>query len=328
MVSVQQSWQQISPQLVMPRSPQKQRGRFGLRWLASLVGGCAIALTAAVDSGLADPFRPSAPKQVGDRTEQAFEAMFQAGNYQEARDLLQTAEENEPLNYALQASIAFLGEDWDILERNATRTRETAEALIATDPLRGHLYTAVGHFLEGAYIAQDEGLVAATPDLLRRLQLVFDHFNQAEAIDPNDPEINLIRGFMDLVLAVHLPFSDPAQAIERLEEKAGPSYMANRGLAVGYRDLGEFDQALVAVDEAIAVAPENPELYYLKAQILVDQGNHEASLEYFARAMEGRDQLVKQVGNRLAWEQCRTENRIEGIDDNTSRVQCRELIRD
>lgn len=327
MASVQKSQQMVSPQTIAHRLPKPHR-HSGLRWVASVVGSCAIALTVAVDASWADPFRPTAPKQVGDRTEQAFEAMFRDGNYQEAREILRTAEEDEPLNYALQASIAFLGEDWDILERSASRTLATAENLVATDPLRGHLYIAVGHFLEGAYIAQNEGLVAATPDLLRRLQLVFDNFNQAEAIDPNDPEINLIRGFMDLILSVHLPFSDPTQAIERLEEKAGPSYMASRGLAVGYRDLGQFEEALVAVDEAIAAAPNNPELYYLKAQILVDQGNHEESLQYFARAMEGRDQLVKQVGNRLAWEQCRTENRIEGIDDDTSRVQCRELIRD
>ncbi|MEO1211526.1 MAG: Sll0314/Alr1548 family TPR repeat-containing protein [Cyanobacteria bacterium J06638_20] len=312
----------------MQCSPLKRFTRAGWRWGASFIGGCAIALTLAVDAGLADPFRSSAPKQVGDRTEQAFDAMFREGNYSEAREILRTAEEDEPLNYALQASIAFLGEDWDILQRSATRTRESAEALVDSDPLRGHLYIAVGHFLEGAYIAQDEGLVAATPDLLRRLQLVFNNFNQAEDIDPNDPEINLIRGFMDLILAVHLPFSDPSQAIERLEERAGPSYMASRGLAVGYRDLGQFEEAIAAVDTAIAAAPDNPELYYLKAQILVDQGNHEDSLEYFALAMEGRDQLVKQVGNRLAWEQCRTQNRVDGVDDNTSRAQCRELIRD
>jgi tetratricopeptide (TPR) repeat protein len=228
----------------------------------------------------------------------------------------------------MQAAIAFLGEDWDILERSSSRTLETAEALVAEDELRGQLYMGVGHFLEAAYIAQEQGLVAATPDLLRRLQLIFDHFNQAEAIDPNDPEINLIRGFMDLILAVHLPFADPAQAIDRLSEKAGPEFLADRGLAVGYRDLGQFEEAIAAVDRAIAAAPENPELYYLKAQILVDQGSHEASLEYFARAMEGRDQLVKQVGNRLAWEQCRTENRIEGMEDEASRAECRALIRD
>lgn len=327
MVSVQPSQQQVCFPSVQ-RSHSRRPRRVGLRWIASLVGSCAIALTVAVDAGLADPFRASAPKQVGARTEQAFEAMFVEGNYVEAREILREAEEGEPLNYALQASIAFLGEDWDILQRTATRTRESAEALVETDPLRGHLYIAVGHFLEGAYIAQEEGLVAATPDLLRRLQIVFDNFSQAEAIDPNDPEINLIRGFMDLILAVHLPFSDPSQAIERLEERAGPTYMANRGLAVGYRDLGQFDEAIAAVDEAIAAAPDNPELYYLKAQILVDQGSHQESLEYFARAMEGRDQLVKQVGNRLAWEQCRTQNRVEGVDDNESRDQCRELIRD
>jgi hypothetical protein len=41
-------------------------------------------------------------------------------------------------------------------------------------------------------------------------------------VDPNDPELNLITGYMDLMLAVNLPFSDPAQAIERLEKYGSP----------------------------------------------------------------------------------------------------------
>lgn len=295
--------------------------------VAALVGGCAIALSLFPTAALADPFRTSNPHAVGDRAEQAFILMFQEGDYMQAGDVLRNAEDSEPITHALRASLAYLGEDWDILQQSSVRTRETGEALVATDPLRGYLYTAVGHFMEGAYIAQEQGLLAATPTLLRKLQLVFDNLNEAEQVDPNDPELNLVRGFMDLMLAVNLPFSDPAQAIARLQEKAGPSYMANRGIAIGYRDLNQFDDAITAVDAALAETPNNPDLLYLKAQILVRQDRGEESLAYFQQALQYRDRLVKQVGNRLAWEECRTRNRLANMPDDQSRTQCRSLIR-
>lgn len=296
------------------------------RWAATVVGGCAIALSLCGEAALADPFRITEPRAVGEQAEAAFNAMFKEGDYQQARELLRTAEDEEPLTHALRAAIAYLGEDWDILERSSVRTRETAEALVETDPLRGHLYIAVGHFLEGAYIAQEDGLLASTPILLRKLQQVFSNLNDAEKINPDDPELNLVRGFMDLMLAVNLPFSDPAQAIARLQEKAGPDYMANRGIAIGYRDLSQFEDAIRAVDSALAETPDNPDLLYLKAQILVRQGQYQASLDYFQQALQYRDQLVKQVGNRLAWEECRTRNRIGNMPDAESRAQCRALI--
>lgn len=296
------------------------------RWAVTLVGGCAIALSLFAETALADPFRPTDPHAVGDQAEAAFNAMFRDGDYVEASNLLRTAEEDEPLTHAMRASIAYLGEDWDILARSSVRTREAAEALVDTDPLRGHLYIAVGHFMEGASIAQQDGLLASTPTLLRKLQQVFSNLNEAERVDANDPELNLVRGFMDLMLAVNLPFADPAQAVTRLQEKAGPAYIANRGIAIGYRDLNQFDSAIQAVDEAMVETPDNPDLFYLKAQILVRQGREQESLEYFQRALENRDQMVKQVGNRLAWEECRTRNRLGGVPDNESRTQCRSLI--
>jgi len=308
-----------------PRPVQHQRRPFK-RWAATLVGSCAIALSLFAETALADPFRTADPHAVGDRAEAAFNAMFQEGDYVQASELLRTAEEDEPLTHAMRASIAYLGEDWDILARSSVRTRETGEALVETDPLRGHLYIAVGHFMEGASIAQEEGLLASTPTLLRKLQQVFSNLNEAERINPDDPELNLVRGFMDLMLAVNLPFSDPAQAIARLQEKAGPDYIAYRGMAVGYRDLNQLDEAIQSVDAALAETPDNPDVLYLKAQILVRQGQDEESLQYFQQALEDRDQLVKQVGNRLAWEECRTRNRINGVPDGESRTQCRALI--
>lgn len=309
----------------LPRLRQSEvwRGIKRLTW--GVFGGCAIALCGIAGEAWADPFRSTNPRDVGDRTEEAFNAIFVDGNYVAGRDLLQTAEEDEPLNHALRGMVAYLGEDWSILERAATRTQETAEALANRDPLRSHVYVATGLLLEGAYVAERDGIVAATPTLLQMLQQVFSHLDQARQIDPNDPELNLVQGYMDLLLAVNLPFSNPADAIARLESNGAPSYLVNRGIALGYRDLGQYDNALIYVNNALEQTPGNPDLLYLKGQILVQQGQLEASLEAFDAALAQRDQLVRQVGSSLAWEACRARVRVEGQNPNSNEsiARCR-----
>lgn len=292
------------------------------KWTIAATGTMAIALSFWGTPGwAADPFRSSSPRPIGDRTEAAFRAMFEQGNYVAAEEILRSAESNEPLNHAMRASLAYLDGDWETLETSATATRETAEQLLATDPLRGNLYIAVGHFLEGGYLVSTQGLISATPAVLGKLQQVFDHLDQAEAISPTDPELNLLRGYMDLMLAVNLPFSDPNQAIERLRNYAAPPYLAQRGIALGYRDLDEEEEALEAVDQAIALTPGNPDLYYLRAQILVRQGNDQSSLEYFERALAMETQMPQVMANQLAWEHCRASNRA-----NNTRRNCTPLL--
>lgn len=276
------------------------------QFTTTVAGSVAIALSLWAMPAEADPFRSDNPHDVGDRTEAAFDAIFRDGNYVEAYEILQTAEADEPLAHAMIASLAYIQSDWALMESSATATREAAEQLMATDPLRGHLYVAAGHFLEGAYIASTQGLVSSTPTILGKLQQVFNHLNQAEDINPNDPELNLIRGYMDLMLAVNLPFADPNEAIERLETYGYPTYLAYRGIALGYRDLRQPAQALEAVDRALAETPNNPDLFYLKAQILRLQGDNEASMEYFRRALDMRAQLPPRLVQDIAYEYCRT----------------------
>jgi tetratricopeptide (TPR) repeat protein len=294
-------------------SRQPQRWHRFKRIVAATTGTMAIAFSVIATSASADPFRSSNPKPIGPRTEEAFTAIFRDGNYTEASRLLQSAETSEPLAHAMKASIAYMDrqEGWqEDLRNNAQLTLQTAQQLVATDPLRGHLYTAAGYFLEGAYAVETQGLVAATPLVLGKLQQVFSELEQAERINPNDPELNLVKGYMDLMLAVNLPFSDPAQAIERLEKFAAPSYLAQRGIAIGYRDLRQEERALQAVDRALQETPENPELHYLKAQILVRSERDQESLEFFRRALERRAQLPRQLRRQIAFEECRTVNRI------------------
>lgn len=280
------------------------------RSIASVLTAGSIGLM-ALPAWAGDPFRgESSSRSIDAQTEAAFNQIFVEGNYLEAARLLQTADSSEPLAYAMRASLGYLDGQMDALGENARLTRESAEQLVATDPLRGHLYIAVGHFLEGAYIFSTESPVRATPIVLGKLQQVFDNLEEAEKIDANDPELNLLQGYMDLMLAVNLPFSNPQQAIDRLRDHADPDYLAERGIAIGYRDLDQQDQALQAVDRAIALTPNNPDLLFLKAQILTRQGKLAESLPFYQQALALRAQLPPSLAGQMTFEQCRVENRV------------------
>lgn len=267
-----------------------------------------------------DPFRTTNPRPIGDQTENAFRAVFEQGNYTKAIGHIQQAEANEPLAYAMKASMAYIAWDGEkddqkkasFLEQYrsyASQTRDAARALLPSDPLRGNLYLAVGHFLEGGYIVLKEGTVKGTPKVLGEVQRAFKYLDTAEASSPNDPELNLIKGYMDLFMSINLPFSSPSQAIERLEKYAGPRYLADRGIALGYRDLKQPDRALVAIERAIKSTPDNPELYYLKAQILVQQGKHKDSVPLFERALSKREQLPPGLVTQIEREMNRAKRR-------------------
>ena len=262
-----------------------------------------------------DPFRPENPHNIDDQTEAAFESIFKEGNYKQAQEYLRQAEStnvDEPLVYAMRASLAYIEKDWENLKKYASKTRETAEKLTATDPLRGNLYTAAGHFLEGSYNFKQEGPVRA----LSKLQKVLEYVDEAKKIDPNDPELNLLIGYMNLMLAVNVPFADPADAVESLETYGHPKYVAYRGIAVGYRDLKKYDQANEFVDSALKLAPNNPDLFYLKAQILRNQGLEKESLIFFKKALDKKAQLPERYAAQIAYEYCRTQNSIENGNRN------------
>jgi tetratricopeptide (TPR) repeat protein len=243
----------------------------------------------------ADPFRIKEPRKIGDNTEAAFKAIFQEGNYQAADGYLQKAlisEPDEPLAYAIRASLAYSNKDIALLETYSQKTLETAEKLIPADSLRGNLYAAVGHFLSGAVILSREGTVNGAPKALSKLRLVYEHLDKAEAVSRQDPELNLIKGYMDLMLSVNLPFANPSQAIEHLEKNASPQYLVDRGIAIAYRDLKQYPQALDYANRALKVTTNNPEVYYLKAQILRAQANKQKSLQQMREAVNNFDQAL------------------------------------
>ncbi|MFB2918045.1 MULTISPECIES: Sll0314/Alr1548 family TPR repeat-containing protein [Aerosakkonema] len=297
------------------------------------VGVTAIALSLWPNPILAgDPFRSSNPKPIGNSTEAAFKALFKEGNYKETAELYlpeaESKEPNEPMVYALKASLAYT--DWqgdkknkallESLKSYAAKTRETAANLKATDPLRGNLYIAAGHALEAAAIVGENGTVKGAPQALSKLQEVYRELDAAEKINANDPELNLLKGWMDLLISVNLPFTDPQQAIERLE-KAAPPYLAYRGMAVGYRDLKQYDKALQYVDVALRNTPDNPELQYLKAQILVGLDKNQEAKEYFQNALTKSAQLPKDLVAQVVREQCKNQVSIDRKERNCSALR-------
>ncbi|ALF54980.1 tetratricopeptide TPR_2 [Nostoc piscinale CENA21] len=256
----------------------------------------AIAFHLWVTPSLAgDPFGRNEAHQIGDHTEAAFKAVFQQGNYPEAERHLKEAlakEPNEPLAYAMQASLAYAKGDFTGLDKYSQQILDAGQKLVANDPLRGNLYTAVGHFFEGAVIVTREGAAKGATQALGRLRQVYEYLDKAEAISPKDPELNLLRGYMDLMLSVNLPFANPDEAIGRLETSAAPRYLADRGIAIGYRDLKQYTQALDYANQAIKGAPDNPELYYLKAQILKEKGRREKNQDLLRDAIANFDKAL------------------------------------
>ena len=292
-----------------------------IKFVGALTSATVLTLQLWVSPTLAkDPFRATNQHQIGDKTEAAFNTLFKDGNYTATDAYLQQAEAsdpNEPLVYAMKASLAYARKDLDSFNSYGQKTLDTAQQLTNTDPLRGNLYTAVGHFLQGAAILSRDGTLKGTPQALSELQQVYQYLDKAEAISSTDPELNLIRGFMDLVISVNLPFSNPDQAMQRLEKFAGPHYLAERGLAIGYRDLDEYPEALGAVDRALKATGDNPELFYLKAQILAKQSKNKKNpallqdaISNFDKAIAKKEQLPASLVNQIERERTKAAKRL------------------
>lgn len=278
----------------------------------------------AIPSLAKDPFRNSDARPIGETTEKAFRAFFEQGNYPAAEKHLKQADIGEPMTPAMKASLVYI--DWQgekdpqkkatLLEEfrsYAEQTRTSAQAVSGKDPLRGNLYLAVSHFLSAGYAVLKDGTVKGMPQGLGEVQQAFKYLDAAEKQSPNDPELNLIKGYIELLMAMNLPFSSPSQAINRLKQHAKPAYLADRGIALAYRDLNQPVKALEAVDRAIQATPDNPELYYLKAQILVKQGNNQGSIPFFERALQKQDQLPPALVRQISRELDRTRRRVANV---------------
>ena len=299
----------------------------------TLASSLTIALTFLSNPAWAgDPFRPGNPYNMGDQTEEAFDTLFREGKYQDARKDLQEAEKSdpgEPLVYALSAALAFMNEDYSTMNTYAKKTIQAADNLVEEVPLRGNLYLAVGHFLEGAYKYKQDGPVGA----VTKLQKVFEYIDKAEAVDPNDPEMNMLKGYMELLLAVNLPFSNPEQAIEKFENTARPAFLVDHGIAIAYRDLGNkhendnrdkaidyYEEGLGYVKSSSRTIPNNPEVIYLRGQIHYKLGKNksnipllEKAIEDFEKALANKEQLPPSRVTEIEYEKGVAERKLEEI---------------
>ena len=281
----------------------------------------SLSIGIALPGLAADPFRKTNSHEIGDLTEDAFEALFKEGNYVKTRQILSQAEvqeAEEPLVHAMLAAMSYLDGDFQAVEQKAAMTKRTAIALESKDPLRSHLYQAVATFMEGAVVLKSQGVARGTPTALAMLQKVFNHMDAAEAIDAADPELNILKGYMDLMLAVNLPFSNPEGAISRMSQYGSPEYLSQRGIALGYRDLDRNEEGLAAIEKALQSAPNHPELLYLKGQLLLRLGQETNSANAFNKALEYRAQLPEAMVQKMIYEGCVAEG--ETGDDCRSRA--------
>ncbi len=260
-----------------------------------------LAATFSLPAWAGDPFRTVNPKPIGKEAEKVFELMFKDGNYPAATkqiDKALRAESSEPLVQGMKASIAYLEQDFVGMKVYALRTRVAAQNLMSTDKLRGHVYTGVSYLIEAGAIIKTDGVVSGAPAALGLIQKLFDEIKSAEAIDANDPELNLIKGYMDMLIATVLPLSDLENALASLRVSA-PDYLKWRGIAIGYRDAKKNEEALDAINKALAAAPQNPELSYLKGQILWQKNDIEPAQKEYRIAMSKSKQLPPDLAKQI-----------------------------
>lgn len=261
----------------------------------------------------ADPFRPGAnARPFGTALEKAFEDFFRSGNYlNSSRKLAAAQVENpdEPLVYTLKAALAYLNSQPQQLESLAQKTREVSMALETTDKSRSHLYRGLADGLEGAsyYLKDgDVGLVTAFPKITSMI-LEIDKARQSA---PEDPEINLIVGYINTVEAKLPGRSNKYKEALDAFRKANPSYLAFRGQALVYRDTKNYLQAQMMVDKALADAPQNPDLLYLKAQIFALQKKPAEAVAFFDKALSFGKQLPESTKRQIRKERNSQVNKL------------------
>jgi tetratricopeptide (TPR) repeat protein len=256
-----------------------------------LGGGSVIA---------ADPFRVgTGARPMGFSLERAFEDFFRNGSYLNSTQKLrvaQTENPKEPLVYSLQAALAYLNEQPDRVLLLAQKTQQVAQSIRGKDSARSHLYWGIGKGLEGASYYLKDGDVGLLKALPYAGSMVAE-IDKAQQLAPNDPEVNLVAGYVGTVLAKqNLKSYEDALASFR---KAGPAYLALRGQALVYRDTKHYAQAQTMVEKAIADAPQNPDLLYLKGQILALQQKPVDAINFFDRALSLGKQLPESTKKQI-----------------------------
>jgi tetratricopeptide (TPR) repeat protein len=289
----------IYPKIFMvhtPSAPKTLFRRFSHRWTALPL----LTLLLSSSALAADPFR-TGPKArpMGPALEKAFEDFFRNGSYLNSSQKLNAAQAenpNEPLVYTLQAALAYMNKQPERMQAMAQKTRQVAEAMSAKDEARSHLYRGLATGLEGAgdYLKNGD---SALPSILTKVPSMLLEIDTAHKKAPDDPEVNLIVGYVDTVIAKY-GLSNYDEALESFR-KANPAYLSFRGKALVYREKKDFGQAQQMVDKALAAAPQNPDLFYLKGQILASQRNPTDAVLSFEKALSLGKQLPESTKKQI-----------------------------
>jgi tetratricopeptide (TPR) repeat protein len=261
--------------------------------------GLLLALMASSQPAYAlDPFRTGATaRPLGSYIQGAFEDFFRTGDYQNAAQKLTKAQvqnPDEPLVFTLQAVLAYQNGQVEQMVALAKKTRQIADALEAKDPCRSHLYAGLSQGLEGSSFYLKDG-VLGLPKVLTYVPGMFSEINRARDVSPDDPEVNLFVAYIDVLLGKQ------DQAIDEFR-KAAPSYLSFRGQALAYRDKKAYDDALSMAEKGLAAAPKNPDLFYLKGQILGLQGKAVQSVTFFNKALDTGKQLPEGIRKQIIHE--------------------------
>lgn len=259
------------------------------------LGLAVVLVLGSCPAKAADPFRSgSAARPLGPALQAAFESFFRDGDYESAAQKLNKAQQQnpgEPLVYTLQAALAYQNGQLDRVTALVQKTRQAAQGMSETDPSRSHLYLGLAQGLEASSYYLKDGILGL-PKVLTYVPSMFLEFKAAKDLAPDDPEINLFVGYIDVLLTKH------DEALKEFR-KSTPAYLAFRGQALAYRDKKAYDDAQAMAEKALAAAPRNPDLFYLRGQILALQGKPAQAIEAFDRAIELGTQLPESIKKQL-----------------------------
>jgi tetratricopeptide (TPR) repeat protein len=312
----------MNVRLSSPPSPVTKSPLHRFTTLATSVTVLIASLT-AMPAWAADPFRQgNQARPIKPETAAVFQALFQRGHYNEGRQLLPqalSADRQEPLVTTLAGSIAYLDSDMPAVNRYGTQTEQLGASLMLRDPLRGNLYQAVGKAMQAVFDVSDagSGKVLGVPLALLKIQDSMQFLERARAVNANDPELNLLQGYIEWALSSSLGLFNSDQARQRLETLAAPNYLSFRGVALVLRDQKKYDAALVAVDQALQSGPDNPELLYLKAQILRGAQRNAESLKVLELALAKQNQLPKPIVQEMLSLQRRVQKSLQSAQPTT-----------
>jgi tetratricopeptide (TPR) repeat protein len=185
----------------------------------------------------------------------------------------------------------------------------------------GRAYLAVGDL--AAAIRELAAAIAARPDLApahgllglaclraRRFDEALAAFAEAKRLAPDDQRLEVGYTNTALVAAVRAfhrgRLVDSARLFSDVLDRRGSFLLPHVYLARIFRELGKDAMALLHLDKACALAPEDPSLQLQRAMVLLVLGREQEALEalktgsYFIQAGEGAGRSPEEVQRFLA----------------------------